>query len=405
MPRHPIARSRARAREQPVPRASATSSRKRLKWILTGLSILVALATVAQLFSRSPSRLRAEAERAAQAGDWSEALKAWRAFNATSAAQGATHLAEARAALALGYAGQAEQSLRKAIAADPADPEAWKLLLEILWVEDRVLDAQQVVWASYDQMPAAIRRDVLRELTLALLADVPDESVRTALQHWIAADPADVEARVALLQRIASQPRAGDPDRPSRLAELENLVAEHPKHLGARAALVATLADAYEPDRGRAVLDGWPGPESDRDARYWQLRGRWELEYDRHPDRAESAFRRALETMPQDWRTWFRLARALRQLGRDAEAQRTAEVVARIREALDPTTLGPRLENDFRHLDDPRALRDLAALGAQARLSRLAEAWRALAENPAQATVEPREHEDRRQEPAPTGRP
>ncbi len=226
---------------------------------------------------------------------------------------------------------------------------------------------------------------MLRELTLALLADVPDETVRTALKRWIDADPADVDARVALLQRIATQPRAADPDRRSRLAELEKLAADQPGHLGARETLVTALADAGEPDRGRAVLDGWPGPESDRDARYWRLRGRWELEYDRHSDRAEAAFRRALETIPQDWRSWSGLARALTRLGRAAEARRAAEAVGRIREVLEPTALGPRLDDDFRRLDDPEALRDLAALAAQAGLARLADAWRTEADATAPA--------------------
>jgi tetratricopeptide (TPR) repeat protein len=347
---------------------------------LTGLSIALALAAIAQLSRESPAHLRSEAERAARAGDTAAALRAWRAFNATDAARGETYLAEARAALALGYAPQAERSLRRAIAADPAAPEAWKLLLEILWVEDRTPDAQDVVWESYDRVPARSRRDVLRALTLALLEDVPDETARAALKRWIAADPGDVDARVALLQRIASQPRAADPDRQSRLAELEQLVADHPDHLGAREALATALADAGEPERGRAVLDGWPGSESGRDARYWRLCGRWELEYDRHPDRAEAAFRRALETVPQDWRSWSGLARALTRLGRTTDARRAAEAVGRIREALEPTALGTRLDDDFKRLNDPQALHDLAALAAQAGLSRLADAWRAEAE-------------------------
>ena len=157
-------------------------------------------------------------------------------------------------------------------------------------------------------------------------------------------------------------------------------MADHPDHLGAREALVTALADAGEPDRGRAVLDAWPGPEADRDARYWRLRGRWELEYDRHADRAEAAFRRALETFPQDWRSWSGLARALTRLDRAADARRAAEAVARIREVLEPTTFGPRADDDFRHLDDPRSLRDLADLADHAGLSRLAVAWRAEAD-------------------------
>jgi predicted Zn-dependent protease len=316
------------------------------------------VATVARLIPESPQRLRAEAERAERAGDPAAAARAWRAFNATGEAEGATHRAEALAELSLGRAGRAEESLRRAIAADPGDVESWRLLLEILWVEDRALDAQRTVWALYDRVPAGSRRDVLRELTRALLGDLSPETARGALKRWIDSDPDDVDARVALWQRIAAQPRAGDPDRPARLAELEALVAAHPEHAGAREALVTALADAGEPDRGREVLGGWPGPEPDRDARYWRLRGQWELEYDRHPDRAAAAFRRALEAMPQDWRLWSGLARALKRMGRDDEARQAAAVVARIREALEPAAA--RLDDDFRRLEFDLQLIDWA---------------------------------------------
>ncbi len=233
----------------------------RWKWILAGSFVLAAVA-IARLVPDSPARLRAEAEQAARDGDWSTALRAWRAFNATSSARAATHLAEARAALSLGRAADAERTLRRAIAADPADPDPVKVLLEILRVEDRTLDARRAAWESYEHLPAASRREVLGDLTMALLADMDDEVARSFLKRWIAADPADLDARVALLQRIAAQPRADDPDRSARLDELEAIVAEHPEHLGAREALVTALADAGEPDRGRAVLDAWPGPES-----------------------------------------------------------------------------------------------------------------------------------------------
>jgi thioredoxin-like negative regulator of GroEL len=342
-----------------------------------GIGCVGVVLGVGWLLPESPARLRAEAESAVRAGDWGAALGSWRKLNATSAATGATHLAEARACLSMGRAAQAEQSLRRAIAADPVEVEGWKLLLEILRVEDRTLEAQEVGWAGSERVSPESRRVLLGQLTLALLADLTDERVRTSLRRWIDADPEDVDARVALLQRIATQPRAADPDRDARLAELEAIVASRPEHLGAREALATALADAGEPERGRAVLDDWPGPESGRDARYWRLRGRWDLEYDRRPERAVDACRKAVAGLPQDWRSWSRLARALRVLGRDDEAAQAAQAVGRLREVLDPLTLGPRLDAALAHRDDPAALRELGALAARAGLDRLADAWRA----------------------------
>ena len=329
------------------------------------------MATV--FFGESTARLRARAEAASRDGEWITALKYWRLINATGDANGLTHLGEAKACLALGRAMQAERSLRKSIAADPRDPAPWRLLLEILHVEDRTIEAIWFGWAAYDNVRPDARRLLLRELTFILLADLPDESVRVALHRWIDADPTDVDARIALLQRIAVQPRASDPDRESLLKEMESIVASRPDHVAAREALVTALADAGEPDRGRSLLEEWPA--SARDARYLRLRGRWYLEYDHRPHEAAKAFRAALAELPQDWRSWYRLARALRVLGREAESREAADTVSRIREVLDTLVLGPRLAAAVDHLDDASTLNDLATLSTKAGLVRLGQAW------------------------------
>ena len=187
--------------------------------------------------------------------------------------------------------------------------------------------------------------------------DLPDEQVRTTLHRWIDADQTDVDAQTALWQRIALQPRAVDPDRLTVLAALEALLTKYPAHINAREALVTALADLGEPDRGRVLLDTWP--EAMHDARYWRLQGRWDLEYNHRPKDAVTALQIALADLPQDWRSWYRLARALHTLGRDTESQQAAETVSRIREVLDPLVLEPRLHDAFDHLDDPTALRRL----------------------------------------------
>ena len=226
---------------------------------------------------------------------------------------------------------------------------------------------------AYEAVDPAARRDVLRSLTLALLADPPDVLARRTLRRWSAADPADLDAQVALLRRIAARPLPDDPERGARIATLEGLLARAPGHVAARETLVVALADAGESDRGRAVLDAWP--EDLRDARYDRLRGRWDLEFDRQPARAAAALRRALAVLPHDWTTRYRLARALHALGQTDEARREAEAVALLRELLEPAALGRRLEADLAHLDDPASRLDLADLCA-APASRLADAWR-----------------------------
>lgn len=323
-----------------------------------------------------PARLQAAAEAAAREGDWKRSLGLWRQVNAGPGATAATLVAESRACLVLGLAGQAEQALRDAVAKDPAEAEAYLPLLKIMRVEDRFVDALRVGWAGLEQVAAAARSDLLRELTLAALTDVPDDLARTTLKRWIEADPNDVDARAAYLRRIGAEPRSGDPDRETRLSELAALLASHPEHLGVRAALVTALADAGEVDRGRAVLNDWPADQ--RDSRYWRLRGRWDIEFDHAAEQAVTALRSALDDFPQDWRTHYRLARALKILGQAAEAGREAETVSRIRELLDPLYLEPKLESSFARLDQAAARETLAELCSRAGLGRLAEAWRSI---------------------------
>jgi tetratricopeptide (TPR) repeat protein len=353
-----------------------TPGTKRLSWLLLGAGAvagLVGLSVTVSLLSGSREQLRSQAEAAARSGDWARALKIWREINSSDAANGLSHLGEARAALALGRALQSEQALRRSVVADQEHLESWQLLLQILRVEDRTLDASRTGWEAYGSVRPESRAAVLKELTLGLLAELPDDDVRKALRRWTDADKNDLDARIALIERIALQPRAGDSDRETLLAELESMVAEHPDHIAARQALVTALADAGEPERGRAILGEWPA--SGRDSRYWRLRGRWDLEYDNRPAEAATAFRSALEEAPQDWRSWYRLARALRAIGRDEESRQAAETVSRIRGALDPLLLRPLLDESLGHLGDKASLEEIAGLCKRAGLARLGEAW------------------------------
>jgi hypothetical protein len=320
-----------------------------------------------------PSALAERAEAESRAGRWREALATWRAVNATPRARGSTHLAEARACLKLDLAAQAEAALRRSTEAGPSDPDAWRTWLDLLRVEDRPLDAIEVGWAAYRAVPPASRREILRALTLALLAAPPEDLVRETLARWAQADPADLDARSALNRAIADAPRGDDPGRPDRIAELSALLAQDPGHVGLREALVIDLAEAGEPDRGRVVLDAWP--EGRRDARYRRLKGRWDLEYDRRPDRAVTDLESCLIPLPHDVRSHYRLARSLANSGNLAAARVAAARVSALRELLDPIPLGRRLAAALKRPGSREGLRDLASLCREVGLARLAEAW------------------------------
>ena len=295
-------------------------------------------------------------------------------------ARGRTWLAEARAALAMDLAGQAESALIRASEADPADPEPWRLRLDILRTEGRTTEAQRVGWSAFASVPSEARRSILRELTLSLLLpddildDLPDDRSRARLERWAAADPSDANALVASHRHLAAAPRPGDPGLDAWIATLTSILDRDPAQVAAREALAVALDERGDPDRGRAVLTAWP--ESSRDARYDRLIGRWALDHDRDPARAVAALERAVAELPQDWKARARLARAYHASDRGPDAVREAARVAALRELLDPATLVPRLASDLSRLDDPRAREDLIDLSARAGLDRLAEAWR-----------------------------
>lgn len=270
-----------------------------------------------------------------------------------------TYLGEGRACLALGRAAQAERALRKAAAAAPSESEAWLLLRWCYGWKTGRSTRSLWGWKALDHVLPGARPQLLRELTLAALTDLPDDLARSTLRRWIDADPGDVDARVALLRRIGAEPRADDPEHESRLVQLRDLLASHPEHVDAREALVTALADAGEPEHGRKLLKTWPLEQ--RDGRFWRLRGRWDLEHDHRPDQAVTALGAALADFPQDWRIHYRLARALQIVNRPEEARREAETVGRIRELLDPLTLGPKLDAAFSHLGEPAAFQTLAS--------------------------------------------
>jgi hypothetical protein len=244
-------------------------------------------------------------------------------------------------------------------------------------VEDRTIDAFDLGWRALAEVAPESHPALLRELTFLALTEVQDDLARSTLKRWTEADPTDIDAEVAYLRRIGAEPRADDPSRQARLDRLADLLARHPDHEGVREALVTALADAGESDQGRVFLEGWPAAM--RDARYWRLRGRWDLEYDHRPDHAVTAFRAALEVLPHDWRTHYRLARALRILNRAEDAQKEAMTVSRIRELVDPLTLNPKLDAAFAHLDGPSGLGTLADFCDRVGHSRLANAWSARA--------------------------
>ncbi|MDR3639254.1 MAG: hypothetical protein P4L84_35965, partial [Isosphaeraceae bacterium] len=98
MPRRP---SKPAATRRPSRGQATSSGRAWGRWLISGVAALVLAGGLWALVPDGPEGLRARAEAAERAGEWSRALPLWRAVNRTRLARGRTHLAEARACLAL----------------------------------------------------------------------------------------------------------------------------------------------------------------------------------------------------------------------------------------------------------------------------------------------------------------
>lgn len=267
---------------------------------------------------------------------------------------------------------------------DPRSASDWLKQIDRLRVEGRPIEAIAVAQEASRSVPLAQRPAILRAWTLALLADVPETQATLALNSWLAEDPDDLDAKVALLRRsLLSEALPGDrprigrsvPGDPGTLEGLRMILEERPEHLGAREVVVDALLDLGDVNEARSLLDAWPTSGRD-DPRMLRLRSRLDLDFDGRPDRASASLGRLLASTPHDWQLRARRSRALAMGGKPDEARREAQRVDRLRERLSPDRLGPRLASALQRLDDPDALTDLADLCDSVGLTELANSWR-----------------------------
>ena len=100
-------------------------------------------------------RLRMRAEATGRAGDWSQSLRLWRRINAGSGATAATYLGRGSGLPGAGAGGPGRtRACGGRSRPRPGEPEAWLLVLKILRVEDRPLEAFRPGMGSLRAPPA-----------------------------------------------------------------------------------------------------------------------------------------------------------------------------------------------------------------------------------------------------------
>ncbi len=342
-----------------------------------GLLVLIGLVVAAMLIEdgrerdrpgADPETARRRAQRLAERGRWSDALEAWRIVNEATEADTDSRIAHAEAAIAVGRPGEAESALRPLLEARTPRPRAWTLMLDLLRIQERRDEALMLTRRGLDTVDLEHTPVLLRAGVQAVLTDVPDDQVRTTLRAWMAAEPDAPHAEIAYQRQIARRPRLDDPSAEDRADRLWDLVRAWPEFAPARIALVEALADAGRPLEARPVLEDWP--ETAASTGHQRIRGRWALEFEGAPGLAVEALEPVVDRVPHDWKSRYRLARALRLLGHTNRARIEARRVFLTRERLEPNELRPLL----RQLDDGMPVPDLAQRLRDVGLTRLAKA-------------------------------
>lgn len=212
---------------------------------------------------------------------------------------------------------QAERSWTRALALDPAVPEATWGLLELYYLQGRPADARRLALKQHAVEPDPGDRV---KLLLELVREDYKRIVPAAVVQWfepkVRQNPTDLHARVALGRGLVLDSKIDE-----GLALLRAAVADHPDDPDAWDALLSGLDDAGAPVEALAeALGRLPKGLADR-PRFARHLGRLAQER-RDWTKAVAHYRVAAADDPGDARLQYRFARALRNSGATAEADR-----------------------------------------------------------------------------------
>jgi tetratricopeptide (TPR) repeat protein len=292
---------------------------------------------------------------------------------------------EGQAYLLMNRARDAEAALLAVIDADPlhpADPavfhDASQELISLYATEDRWDDAHVILWKVYDRATPADRPTVLAMRIQSELERIaPAESVKR-LRPYVAADPADWEARRALANAELALGQ-----RSEALRDLRDCLDARPEDPRVWRDYLTMLQSLGELDAFNAALDRVPtGAEIEPEL--WVFRGQAR---ERAGDWTTAAahYRQALELNPNLLNAHYRLATIEGRLGHSADAaahrkrwQELREARSELRQAFGTYfDAQKRLPNDSPEL--LASLQRLASICQTLGWSRAAEAWSRLA--------------------------
>lgn len=350
-------------------------------WYWSGYLLIVPfvlLALAVYLFASIASgetKTRRTIENATKNNRFGDAEKAWKSLALANpkSISPKDRIAWATAALRADHPGAAISILDAWKSSNSEAPDGWLLILDLL----RVLGDADLFSAEVEsllQSPVAMRTtSVLSSATLGLLTDLDQAEVRSRLKRWVENEPDHPLAQAALLLRYALNPLPEDPSRDERLKQARELLLRFPDSSMARSALAETLFNSGLYEEVAVVLDGWPN--SQRVTTSWhRLQGRRLQDLIQKPEEAVAEYQLVLKSMPHDWKTRYRLARALMAGGIADEARQQAHRMTEIRELLEPTALEPVLKRAMPKGRPPEPAQ-MVPLLQKIELNSLAKSW------------------------------
>jgi hypothetical protein len=251
-------------------------------------------------------------------------------------------------------------------------------LLELFAVENRWSDAAKLIWSEYDRIDDAHDREALLVMRMRTKVERIMPSVASAkLKKFLAADPADWEARRALAKVEAA---LNNPDEAKRL--LDTCLHERPEDARGWADYLAILNDLGDLDALRQTTARIPAVIAEEPS-YLKYRAQL-LERDGKWAEAAHLYRRLIQARPWEREALYRLALVEGRLGRSrparecrerSEAMRIARV--ELNDAFQKVLDLRRLKTEGPELD--AAIRRLARVCGTLGWTRDAEGWARLA--------------------------
>lgn len=220
-----------------------------------------------------------------------------------------------------GLARRAEAAWKACAAEDPLHPVPEKFyltavesLIEIYAMQERWEEAREQAWACLDRVAPDQRLNVVFMLLRTRVQRVAPEARAPRLRRFVAADPEDLESRLALARAEAA---LGHPEEAER--QLAIALEQQPEDVTAWRDRLSMLNERGDTKALAAAVAELPA-SVEEDGEIWKFRG-LAARSAGQIERAATCFAKAVESRPFDEQAHYQLALAQRQLNRRPEAE------------------------------------------------------------------------------------